>query len=180
MHTFFNLVTAYTVVKIELSMVLSGCWLCPCGWEADYDGCSLFQLLISSKLPFRLGSKTFQLLLDNFLCHDFSILKFINGIEVRDLITVSSGNKRIRLIHFMRLNPLSITVPAYPLKSCNFKKRVQRDCLLQPANHSQPITISQPISTETDELQLTDTPFLTISQHHPSRLVMHCLTRVGG
>lgn len=41
-----------------------------------------FQMLIESELPFRLSGKTFQLLLDNFLCHDFSIQKFLHTMEV--------------------------------------------------------------------------------------------------
>ena len=39
-------------------------------------------MLIDSVLPFRLSGKTFQLLLDNFLCHDFSIEKFLYSMEV--------------------------------------------------------------------------------------------------
>jgi len=38
----------------------------------------ILQMLLNSDLPFRLGGKTFQLLLDNFLCHDFSIQKFLH------------------------------------------------------------------------------------------------------
>ena len=39
-------------------------------------------MLIESELPFRLSGKTFQLLLNNFLCHDFSIQKFVHTMEV--------------------------------------------------------------------------------------------------
>ncbi|KAF6022746.1 ORC3 [Bugula neritina] len=39
------------------------------------------RMLLNSDLPFRLGGKTFQLLLDNFLCHDFSIQKFLHCMQ---------------------------------------------------------------------------------------------------
>ncbi|XP_067942271.1 origin recognition complex subunit 3-like [Watersipora subatra] len=39
------------------------------------------KMLIASPLPFRLDGRTFQLLLDNFLCHDFSIKKFLCSLK---------------------------------------------------------------------------------------------------
>lgn len=37
---------------------------------------------MTSLYPFKLGSKVFQLLLDIFLYHDFSVLNFIKGLQV--------------------------------------------------------------------------------------------------
>lgn len=48
----------------------------------------LLQILMTSRYPFKLGSKVFQLLLDIFLYHDFSVLNFIKGLQVGWMVIV--------------------------------------------------------------------------------------------
>lgn len=43
---------------------------------------------MTSLYPFKLGSKVFQLLLDIFLYHDFSVLNFIKGLQVGGMVIV--------------------------------------------------------------------------------------------
>lgn len=38
---------------------------------------------MTADVPFKLGPKVFEYLLDSFLFHNFSILNFIKGLQVR-------------------------------------------------------------------------------------------------
>lgn len=38
-------------------------------------------VLLSNELPFKLGGKSLQLLLNQFLCHDFSVTNFVNSLK---------------------------------------------------------------------------------------------------
>ena len=40
---------------------------------------------MTADVPFKLGPKVFEYLLDTFLFHNFSILNFIKGLQVRDI-----------------------------------------------------------------------------------------------
>lgn len=41
------------------------------------------QVVMTADVPFKLGAKVFEYLLDSFLFHNFSILNFIKGLQVR-------------------------------------------------------------------------------------------------
>lgn len=49
--------------------------------STEYLTLVINQIIMTSKYPFKLGSKVFQLLLDIFLYHDFSVLSFIKGLQ---------------------------------------------------------------------------------------------------
>lgn len=49
--------------------------------STEYLTLVINQIIMTSKFPFKLGSKVFQLLLDIFLYHDFSVLNFIKGLQ---------------------------------------------------------------------------------------------------
>lgn len=47
-----------------------------------YYSIVFFQVLMSEKLPFHIGGRTFKLLLDIFLYHDLSVKNFIKALQV--------------------------------------------------------------------------------------------------
>ena len=46
-----------------------------------YQSVITFQILLSWKYPFKLSGRCLQLLLDVFLCHDFSITNFLHALK---------------------------------------------------------------------------------------------------
>lgn len=49
--------------------------------STEYLTLVINQIIMTSRFPFKLGSKVFQLLLDIFLYHDFSVLNFVKGLQ---------------------------------------------------------------------------------------------------
>ena len=49
------------------------------------------QILMTSKFPFKLGPRVFQLLLDMFLCHHFSVINFVTAFEVSEALCMSTA-----------------------------------------------------------------------------------------
>ncbi|KAJ8315229.1 hypothetical protein KUTeg_007379 [Tegillarca granosa] len=52
--------------------------------SVEYLTLVINQIVMTPNFPFKLGSKVFQLLLDIFLYHDFSVLNFIKGLHIKN------------------------------------------------------------------------------------------------
>ncbi len=46
----------------------------------------LMQIILTPDIPFKLGPRAFSVLLDIFLYHNFSVLEFVRGLDVRDVL----------------------------------------------------------------------------------------------
>ncbi|XP_061176689.1 LOW QUALITY PROTEIN: uncharacterized protein LOC133185468 [Saccostrea echinata] len=80
----FGIATSVSAVHRLLPNAVSS-MLCMEKFQAppstEYLNMVINQILMTSVYPFKLGSKVFQLLLDIFLYHDFSVLNFIKGLQ---------------------------------------------------------------------------------------------------
>lgn len=80
----FGIATSVSAVHRLLPNAVSS-MLCMEKFQAppstEYLNMVINQILMTSRYPFKLGSKVFQLLLDIFLYHDFSVLNFIKGLQ---------------------------------------------------------------------------------------------------
>ena len=48
------------------------------------------QILMTNKFPFKLGPRVFQLLLDMFLCHHFSVINFVTAFQVGETVCATT------------------------------------------------------------------------------------------
>ncbi|XP_063954258.1 origin recognition complex subunit 3-like [Lytechinus pictus] len=80
----FGIATSVTVIHRLLPQSVSSC-LSIEKFQAQPSSTYLSQVidkvLLTAKHPFKLGSKVFQLLLDLFLYHDFSVMNFVQGLQ---------------------------------------------------------------------------------------------------
>ncbi|XP_030850745.1 origin recognition complex subunit 3 isoform X3 [Strongylocentrotus purpuratus] len=134
----FGIATSVTVIHRLLPQSVSSC-LSIEKFQAQpssiYLSKVIDKVLLTAKHPLKLGSKVFQLLLDLFLYHDFSVMNFVQGLQVSILkghikvmnfvqgLQVSILKGHIKVMNFVQ--GLQVSILKGHIKVMNFVQRLQ-------------------------------------------------------